>query len=196
MKTMGTLQTERMFCRSFKSFHPDFVRSSRQPKLREWSNQKQRRWAKNRLCRTCKIKRLYANLSPLGAFEAFQIGVAGNTLMSGKYSGCSRPWTTRDKAWQEASTRSCCIEAVDAWVKLSLTGRGEVADKNGVTEKGVSGFPASLDQVLQIEEAPLIGWGVTAFIIQQVWETSLGSGLEENKNFCITVLSLRYQQGS
>lgn len=61
--------------------------------------------------------------------------------------------------------RSCCIEAVDAWVKLSLMGRGEVANKNGVTEKGVLGFTASLDQVLQIEEAPLIGWGVTAFII-------------------------------
>lgn len=62
--------------------------------------------------------------------------------------------------------RSCCIEAVDAWVKLPLTGRGEVTDKNGVTgKKGVLGFTASLDQVLQIEEAPLIGWGVTAFII-------------------------------
>lgn len=49
--------------------------------------------------------------------------------------------------------RSCCIQAVDAWAELSWPGRREVADKNGVTEKRASGFAASLNRVLQIEEA-------------------------------------------
>lgn len=49
--------------------------------------------------------------------------------------------------------RRCCTEAVDAWAELSRMGRREVADKNRVTEKGASGFAASLDKVLQIEEA-------------------------------------------
>ena len=50
--------------------------------------------------------------------------------------------------------------------KIVIDGkRGSGRQERGYGKKGVLGFTASLDQVLQIEEALLIGWGVTAFII-------------------------------